>query len=231
MHKLGRSTPGRRLAPASATQRAVRAEAAKGARSPIVDGLTIRPVTKADWLYIAELFGDKGACGGCWCMYWRVARGGREWDDMRGPPARLRFQNLVQGGNVHGLLAFLVDRPIGWVCIGPYAAFPRLERVRAFERDRPVGTWSIVCFYIPPDQRQSRLATRLLIAARDLALERGATIVEGYPVTVRSKQGLPGAFAWTGVPRMFREAGFHRLGSSEQSRHVWVAAGSTSSHT
>lgn len=188
-----------------------------------VSDLTIRPLTAGDWPLIAELFGDKGACGGCWCMYWRVERGGRVWDEMRGKPARRHLHDLVTAGKVHALLAMSGDTPVGWACVGPYESFPRLARVRAFQRDRPVGTWSIVCFYIPSKLRRSGIATRLLAAARDLALARGATVVEGYPVTVRSKQGLPGAFAWTGVPAMFAAAGFHRLGGARRSRHIWVS--------
>jgi len=67
--------------------------------------LVIRPLTDKDWPAISSLFGDKGACGGCWCMYWRVERGGRTWDDMRGEKARTHFQRLVRSGKVHGLLA------------------------------------------------------------------------------------------------------------------------------
>jgi GNAT superfamily N-acetyltransferase len=184
--------------------------------------LKIRPLTKAGWPQIAELFGEKGACGGCWCMYWRVERGGQSWDAMRGRRARRQFHDLVAAGKVKGLLAFSGDVPVGWACVGPYEDFPRLERVRAFARERPRGTWAVVCFYIPAKWRRSGIATRLLEAARDLALAHGASIVEGYPVTIKTKQGLPGAFAWTGVPSMYARAKFRRLGGAGLTRHVWM---------
>jgi hypothetical protein len=34
--------------------------------------LAIRPLTPALWPALVDLFGEKGACGGCWCMYWRI---------------------------------------------------------------------------------------------------------------------------------------------------------------
>jgi GNAT superfamily N-acetyltransferase len=160
-------------------------------------------------------------------MYWRVERGGCTWDEMRGDKAEKRFRTLVTTGKVYGLLAFSGSTPVGWVCVGPYEDFPRLGRVRALERDRPAGTWSVVCFYIPPRHRRIGLATKLLTAARDLAFRRGARVVEGYPVIVRTEQGLPGAFAWTGVPAMFARTGFREVAGPHPDRHVWLSEADT----
>ena len=33
--------------------------------------LTIRPLTPDLWPALEDLFGETGACNGCWCMYWR----------------------------------------------------------------------------------------------------------------------------------------------------------------
>ncbi len=191
-------------------------------QSTTLRSLKIRPLQAANWPEITKLFGDKGACGGCWCMYWRVERGGRAWDSMRGDPARRRLHDLVCGGKVHGLLAFEDCTPVGWVCVGPYSDFPRLERVKALKWERPARTWSIVCFYIPSRRRRMGIGTRLLAAARDLAFSKGAARVEGYPVSVHGGKWLPGAFAWTGVAAMFEKCGFARLGDKSLSRHIWV---------
>jgi hypothetical protein len=37
-----------------------------------IDQLRIHPLTPALWPAIENLFGEIGACNGCWCMYWRV---------------------------------------------------------------------------------------------------------------------------------------------------------------
>jgi hypothetical protein len=36
--------------------------------------LTFQPLTPLNWPDLEQLFGEKGACGGCWCMYWRLTR-------------------------------------------------------------------------------------------------------------------------------------------------------------
>ncbi|BBB96525.1 MULTISPECIES: GNAT family N-acetyltransferase [Bradyrhizobium] len=185
--------------------------------------LVIRPLTDKDWPAISSLFGDKGACGGCWCMYWRVERGGRTWDDMRGEKARTHFQRLVRSGKVHGLLAVEEGTPIGWACLGPYEDFPRLATVRAIRHARPAKTWSVVCFYIPSRHRNRGLATRLLVAARKFAKASGAAVVEGYPVATSAGSQLPGAFAWTGTPKMFANAGFAKVADDQAALRVWVS--------
>jgi hypothetical protein len=34
--------------------------------------LTIRPLKPDLWPHLEDLFGKKGACNGCWCMYCRI---------------------------------------------------------------------------------------------------------------------------------------------------------------
>ena len=186
--------------------------------------IAIRPLKPTDWTMVRELFGSHGACGGCWCMYWRVEKGGRNWDVLRGQAARRRFRKLVITGRAKGLLAFVSRRPIGWVCVGPYEDFPRLQRVHAFVRERPESTWSIVCFYIEAKSRGVGIGTRLLEAARDFAFDRGATLVEGYPTNVKRGQAFPAAFVWTGVPDMFKAAGFRSISCPGSSRRLWISA-------
>ncbi|NEU98275.1 GNAT family N-acetyltransferase [Bradyrhizobium uaiense] len=185
--------------------------------------ITIRPLKPKDWASIERLFGPRGACGGCWCMYWRVEKGGQSWDALRGQQARRRFRSLVSTGRASGLLAFARRVPIGWVCVGPCEEFPRLRRVRALQRERPPGTWSIVCFYIQPKWRGFGLGTQLLEAARDFAFVRGAVCVEGYPANVNRGQKMPGPFVWTGVPAMFAAAGFRSIACKGSSRRLCIS--------
>jgi hypothetical protein len=45
-----------------------------------------------------------------------------------------------------------------------------------------------------------------------VAARHGATAVEGYPAVVYDAvKGLPAAFAWTGVPALFKRLAFRRL--------------------
>ena len=40
------------------------------------------PVTKEAWSDFESLFGVRGACGGCWCMLWRLKRS--EFEQQKG---------------------------------------------------------------------------------------------------------------------------------------------------
>lgn len=181
----------------------------------------IRAVTPNDWHHVEMLFGSKGACGGCWCMYWRVQRGGQTWDAVRGNPAKQMLRQLIKKGEVHALLAFHEGRPVGWLCAGPPTDFPRLSTVKALRHERLSETWAIVCLYLLPVVRRQGLGTRLIQAACDYAFTHGARVLEGYPVNVRSGSTMPGAFAWTGVPPMFENAGFKHVNPESEARGIW----------
>src|SRR6266496_789133 len=121
--------------------------------------LTIRLLTPDDWPILTRLFGSNGACGGCWCMWPRVPKGGKAWEGAKGPKNREAFRRLVKAGKVSGILAFAGDEPVGWCSFGPRGTFPRLERVRAIQREWSEDTWSIVCFYIPARWRRCGVAS------------------------------------------------------------------------
>lgn len=161
------------------------------------------------WPSLQSLFGRNGACGGCWCMWWRVERGGKLWDETRGPKAKRMFKKLVTAGGARGILAFDSAVPVGWCAYGPRTEFPRLNRVKAYQRDDQAEVWSINCFYIARSHRGQGVARALLQAAVKACRAHGAKIVEGYPVTT-TKDGRPlaAAFAWTGPQKIFDEEGF-----------------------
>jgi GNAT superfamily N-acetyltransferase len=188
--------------------------------------LHIRPLEPGDWPIIVKLFGAKGACGGCWCMWPRVPHGGKAWDEAKGPKNRDRFRRLLQAGKVHGVIAFWDGEPVGWCSFGLRETFPRLASVRALQRDWSAGTWSIVCFYIPSVWRGRGVATRLLEAATAHAFALGAREIEGYPVVPKkSPEQVPAVFAWTGVPALFQKAGYTELPRPEASRPIFVKRG------
>jgi GNAT superfamily N-acetyltransferase len=186
--------------------------------NPAID---VNPLRPDEWRAIARLFGDNGACGGCWCMWWRVPRGGKLWEEVKGRKNRDGLRRLVRAGSVHAVVAYSGGEPVGWCSFGPRHSFPRLERVRALRRKVPEDTWSIVCFFIPARWRGRGVATRLLRAATAEAFARGAREIEGYPV-VPKKGTVPAAFAWTGVPALFRSSGYLKLRRPSATRPIYV---------
>jgi hypothetical protein len=55
------------------------------------------------------------------------------------------------------------------------------------------------------------------------AFQLGACEVEGYPVMAKDRtSSMPAAFAWTGVPTLFKAAGYRELPGQEGHRRVFV---------
>ena len=65
--------------------------------------LTTRPLTPDLWPAFDDLFGENGAVGGCWCMYWRIDRAYRQKPPEENKTA---FREIVERGPPPGLLAF-----------------------------------------------------------------------------------------------------------------------------
>jgi GNAT superfamily N-acetyltransferase len=181
--------------------------------------VSCRPVAPDDGAIITRLFGANGACGGCWCMHWRVAKGGATWQACKGEPNRRAFLKLLKQGRAQGALAFAEDRPVGWCNFGPRAEFPRLERSRVLAHDSAPDTWSINCFYIAAGWRKRGIAGALLKSATKTAFERGARVLEAYPTPQKPGETLAAAFAWTGTCALFDKAGFK---PSTDNARVWV---------
>ena len=167
-------------------------------------------LTPTLWPMVEGLFGPRGACAGCWCMWWRVERGGALWEKTRGAPAKRAFKKLVTAGRAHGVLAFIGEQPVGWCAFGPREDFPRVASVRAYKQtENPPGLWSINCFYIDKDHRGQGVARALLAAALAACKRHGARVVEGYPVDSASRASA--AFAWTGPRSIFDQRGFRAV--------------------
>ena len=71
-----------------------RATVTKQPRKSIDSPLPIftRPLSCDDWTTVAALFGTNGACGGCWCMWWRRPRGGKLWEECKGAKNKRTFK-------------------------------------------------------------------------------------------------------------------------------------------
>ena len=177
----------------------------------------IRPLTAGLWSDLETLFGPRGACAGCWCMYWR--RPARDYLAGKGAGNRRALRRLVLGQKAHGLIAYAGDTPVGWLSLGPRDSFPRLagSRVLSPVDDRPV--WAVTCLFILRGHRRRGLSVRLLDAAAAYAARRGARLVEGYPLASDGRR-LPDAFAWTGIENAFAAAGFAEVARRSPTRPI-----------
>ncbi|HWM86183.1 MAG TPA: GNAT family N-acetyltransferase [Kofleriaceae bacterium] len=175
-------------------------------------------IEPADWPAIEALFGENGACAGCWCMWWRVPRGGALWQATRGAPARRAFRGLVRRGEARGVLASAGDEPVGWCAFGPRGDFPRVERVRGLAGAGDDGVWSVNCFYIARAWRGRGVARALLREALRACKRHGAAVVEGYPPWPTPGERTPSSATWSGPFSIFEELGFRPVREREASK-------------
>lgn len=169
--------------------------------------LAIHPLTPGRWPDLVRLFGPRGACAGCWCMWWRLGRA--EFDAGRAGANRRGLRAYVRSGRVPGLLAYLGGEPVGWVAVEPRAAFSRLARSRnlAPADDRPV--WSLTCFFVAREHRGRGLTRALIEAAVDHARRAGAPALEAYPVELAGP--VADDEVYTGATSTFRAMGFRAV--------------------
>jgi GNAT superfamily N-acetyltransferase len=179
--------------------------------------LIFRPLTAVRWSDLVELFGQRGACGGCWCMYWRLRSG--EFARNKGAGNRRALQRLVKSGPPPGILAYAGRRPIGWCAIAPRQDYVRLERSRVLKPIDAQPVWSVSCFFVAGEYRRRGVSVALLKAAAEFARRRGARVIEGYPVEARSRSAPP-PFVWTGLPGTFLGAGFVEVARPSPSRPI-----------
>lgn len=168
--------------------------------------LSFRPLTRDQWGDFVSLFGERGACGGCWCMLWRLPR--KQFEAQKGNGNKRAMKAIVDSGEIPGILAYHCTRAIGWCAVAPRARYAALSRSRILRPidDRPC--WSIACLFIEKSYRKKGVSTALISAAGAHARSQGAELVEGYPVEPKPGKDVPAAFAWTGIPAAFVRAGF-----------------------
>ena len=163
------------------------------------------------------LFGPRGACGGCWCMYWRLPRA--QFTAQKGEGTKQALQHVVARGEIVGLLAYAKGQPVGWCAIAPRESYPVLARSRILKRVDEAPVWSVVCFFVSKGFRGQGLTTTLLRAAVDYARQQGARIIEGYPIEPKNPR-VPAVFASTGLASAFRQAGFVEVLRRSETRPI-----------
>jgi GNAT superfamily N-acetyltransferase len=116
----------------------------------------------------------------------------------------------VQQDPPPGLLAYDdEDGPVGWCAVAPRTEYVRVLRSRTTKPADPddESVWAVTCFYIKRGHRGQGVATALLDAAITYAVERGAAVLEGYPIDTRGEH-RENAGLYYGTLAMFQASGF-----------------------
>jgi GNAT superfamily N-acetyltransferase len=181
---------------------------------------TWRAATPSRWRDVEALFGERGACGGCWCMTWRLAR--KDFEAGKGAGNKRALRRLVEGGHTPGVLGYLGRECVAWCSVAPRGEFRYLERSRVLAPvdDAPADAgrvWSVSCLFVTKEHRGRGLSVEMLRAAVAFATKQGAGVVEGYPIEPTMER-TPHPFVWTGLPSAFRAAGFTEVARCSSSR-------------
>ena len=179
-------------------------------------GLTFEPLIPERLRDLEKLFGPRGACAGCWCMWWKTTR--REFEAGKGEGNREAMRRQVRAGVVPGVLAYDAEGPVGWCAVEPRSAYPRLARSRTLAPvdDEPV--WAVPCFFVARRARHTGLTRELLAAAADHARGSGASVLEGYPVDPHGETA--DAWLYTGLASTFEREGFAEVARRSPTRPI-----------
>ncbi len=178
---------------------------------------TFAPLTSSNWNAFVDLFGDKGACGGCWCMTWRLKAA--EYNKQKGEGNKMAMKELVKNHKPVGVLAYAGNKAVGWCAVANRSDYVRLETSRILKQVDEQPVWCISCFFIQKDYRYKGLSKLLLKSAIEFAFSKGAKIVEAYPIEAKNGK-LPDVFAWTGFSTVFIGAGFKEVERRSETRPI-----------
>jgi len=171
-----------------------------------LDALRFEPLTKENWEQFIMLFGVKGACGNCWCMYYRRSKTDFQ-EGKTDDGNKNAMQQLVWDNQPAGLLGFYEEIPIAWCAFAPREDFPKLKKSRVHKPIDNEPVWSVPCTFIAKDFRKLGVSVALLKGLIRYARENKIRIIEAYP-TMPTQEKLPDAFAWIGLYKSFERAGF-----------------------
>ena len=108
--------------------------------------IEFHPLTSDRWSDLETLFGERGACGGCWCMCWRVKRS--KYEKQKGEGNRKAMKAIVDSGEVPGILAYAEGMPVTWCSVAPRGSFSALSHSRILKPVDEKPVWSIVCLFV-----------------------------------------------------------------------------------
>ena len=164
--------------------------------------LAIRLLTPDLWPALEDLFGERGAVGGCWCMYCRIRQGlsreggrgeqgGLPGDRGAGAAAgpacirRRAARRLVPAHATRRRMPRSIARGVSCPSAGASSRHathvPWLDRTWRLKRIDDVPVWSLSCFYVRKGCRRQGVMTELIASALQAAKRAGAPALEVYP--------------------------------------------------
>lgn len=167
--------------------------------------IEVRPATAFE--DVATMVGPKRPDANvCWCLSYRFAS--KENTQLVGPARGERVAELMEEGPI-GVLAYDGDEVVGWAAVAPRAD-TSFARSRVIPHVGDAAVWSVWCIRVRPGHRGQGISHPLLEGAVEYARERGAPVIEGYPVNNRGAK-VDLTMAYVGTRALFEKAGFRKV--------------------
>jgi ribosomal protein S18 acetylase RimI-like enzyme len=197
------------------------AEQAALARLPEIGEIEVQDVTpervgEYQSFFDDYAFRDYPAWQSCYCMETHRTQSDDEWAGRTAADNRHDMTDMINRGEVTGLLAFVDGKPVGWCNYGETTRLAGLNQRFGLQAADHEGVGSVACFVIAAPYRGHGVASRLLDAAVDRLSKRGLTAVEAYPS--RDDDSAQGNYR--GPLSMYLRAGFEVF--RETKRHTVV---------
>jgi hypothetical protein len=105
--------------------------------------LSVYPLTPDHWDDFEVLFGPRGACAGCWCMWWRLTS--HEFREGAGTANRDKFRECIREPTPPGVLAYRGQVAVGWCAVAPREKYRRLASSRTLQ---PIDDTPVLGYYL-----------------------------------------------------------------------------------
>lgn len=171
---------------------------------PSGESLRCEPATADRFDDFAEVIGERGGPGGCWCMYWRQPNAA--WRDGDPGQRRAELAERFDTAPPPGVFGYLEDRPVGWCAIAPRHEYVRMQASPTFGPVDDSPSWAVSCLFIHRTARRRGVGAALVEAAVAMARAHGAPAVDGIPVAPGERRSSGDLY--TGTPSMFERLGF-----------------------
>jgi GNAT superfamily N-acetyltransferase len=180
-----------------------------------IDKIKLEPLTLNNWDMFEELMGEKGGCGGCWCMLFRLPY--KEFKANKPGGNKMFMHEIVSQTRPTGLMAVYENKAIGWMALAPREDYTKIEKARSLKRidDKPV--WSITCFFVKKEFRKMGISQMMIKAVIAYAKKNNIETLEAYPA-IPYDDKMPAPFLWIGVLSSFKKNGFKVVQQNGKSR-------------
>jgi GNAT superfamily N-acetyltransferase len=182
----------------------------------IASELTFESLSKKNWPLFVQLFGERGACVNCWCMYFRA----NMYDFVEGKTNggnKQAMKDLVWANKPTGILGIYEGQAVGWCAFAPREDFIKLSKSRVHKPIDDLPVWFVTCFFVDKNFRRMGLSVAMLKGLIEIARKKKIKVIEAYP-TIPTQEKLPDSFAWIGLYKSFERAGFEIADRTSKNR-------------